>query len=148
MELIKLKILIFLICSLSIKQASQKSAERMDLPKMKLMISSMKDLKNIFGRLTNKLNRETSKHADLDDFKDNIQLDIQPPEDELNGSGIEEDYDMEEIKDIPQPEDELKEDIVRNKVEEILQQSANMMENFKYLTEHLKTNIYPKENKH
>ena len=55
---------------------------------------------------------------------------------------------MEEIKDIPQPEDELKEDIVQNKVEEILQQSANMMENFKYLTEHLKTNIYPKENKH
>ena len=125
----------------------------MDLPKMKMMIGSMKDLKNIFGTLTNKLNRETSESEDLDYYNDsdNVLMDemleITPPEDELNGSGIEEDYDMEEIKDVPQPEYELKEDIIRNKVEEILHQSANMMENFKYLTEHLKANAYPKENK-
>eukprot|EP00091_Calanus_sinicus_P023372 TRINITY_DN7856_c0_g1_i1.p1 TRINITY_DN7856_c0_g1~~TRINITY_DN7856_c0_g1_i1.p1 ORF type:complete len:111 (-),score=33.88 TRINITY_DN7856_c0_g1_i1:121-453(-) len=78
----------------------------------------------------------------LNDEKNEIPLSTE----EINGSGADKDYDLQEINDAQQSKNDLKEKIIEKKVEEILHQSSSMMRNFKYLIEHLKTNAYLNDN--
>eukprot|EP00091_Calanus_sinicus_P012915 TRINITY_DN2883_c0_g1_i1.p1 TRINITY_DN2883_c0_g1~~TRINITY_DN2883_c0_g1_i1.p1 ORF type:complete len:145 (-),score=14.94 TRINITY_DN2883_c0_g1_i1:42-476(-) len=139
LTLTKLKIFVFLICNLSIEQSSQKGEERKDPSNMKLMVGYMKDLQNTFETLTNKLNGETNKNKnpvyseessyeeyDEDYYVASIENTVGPVDyDPITG--------RKACARCDEPWAYHGRDAPKTKLDEILRQSASMMENLNSL---------------